>query len=203
MKIYLISHTKDPLRAIASACLNIGIGRDTEKLEDITYEEAKAAVEDTMKSYLTSVLEFATFNFFWQDLPLFMRSELERARVGWSYAERSMRFYQADERNPVDKIDWIHYPSVKTQKQKVEMLLMMNNNMAAYKYLKDTIGLETQDARNAIGPWFGTALQTSTNYRSLRDTMALRLSSQAHPAWQDAARQIKDLFTSLNKKFRN
>ena len=127
-----------------------------------------------------------------------MRTELERARVGWSYAERSLRFYQADERNPVEKIDWIHYPSVKTDEQKKSFTDMMNRHMEEYKSLQKENGLETQDARNAIGPWFGTALQTSCNYRSLRDTMAVRLSSQAHPAWQDATRQIKELVTSID-----
>lgn len=200
MKIHLISHTVEPLKSIAAAILNIGIGKDITSLDEITYDEAKRAVEDTMKSYLTSPLEYASFNFFWQDLPLFMRSELERARVGWSYAERSLRFYQANERDPVDKIDWKYFPSVKTPEQRDGFLAMANRHMEEYEIMKaDPLNLETQDARNAIGPWFGTALQTSCNYRALRDTMALRLSSQAHNGWQDAAGQIKKLVTEVDK----
>lgn len=199
MKIHLISYTKEPLKSIATAILNIGIGRDIKSLDGITYEEAKTAVEDTMKSYLTSPLEYASFNLFWENIPLFMRSELERARVGWSYAERSLRFYQADERDPVGKIDWKYFPSVKTDEQKIAFLSLINSHMVTYRNLQKITGLETQDARNAIGPWFGTALQTSCNYRALRDTMALRLSSQAHPGWQDAAKQVKDLVTSVDR----
>ena len=70
--------------------------------------------------------------------------------------------------------------------------------MEQYSLLKEESGLETQDARNAIGPWFGTALQTSCTYRALRDTMAVRISSQAHPGWQDATKQIKDLVSSVD-----
>src|SRR3990167_7779136 len=120
MKIHLISHTNQPLKSIACAILNIGIGKDIRSLDDITYNESKTAFLDTCKSYLTSPLEYASFNFFWEDIPLFIRSELERARVGWSYAERSLRFYQAEERDPVEKIDWSYFPSVKTDEQKAE-----------------------------------------------------------------------------------
>src|SRR3990167_8855866 len=112
MRIHLISYTHEPLKSIAAGILNIGIGKDITNLEEITREEAEAAFNDTISSWLTSPLEFANFNFFWQDIPLFMRTELERARIGWSYAERSMRFFQADERDPADKIDWDLFPSV-------------------------------------------------------------------------------------------
>ena len=196
MKIHLITHTKDPLKAIAAGILNIGIGKDIRSLDDITQEEAEKAFKDTTKSWLTSPLEYASFNFFWEDIPLFMRTELERARVGWSYCERSLRFYQAGERDPVEKIDWDMFPSVKTDEQKEAFKKMAENDMITYENFK-AIGMDTQEARNAIGVWFGTALQTACNYRALRDTMAVRLSSQAHPAWQKAAKMIKALVTEV------
>ena len=197
MKIHLISHTSQPLKSIAAGILNIGIGKDIRNLDEITKEEAEKAFKDTINSWLTSPLEYASFNFFWEDIPLFMRTELERARVGWSYCERSLRFYQAGERDPVSKIDWDMFPSVRTEEQKTEFLKMAKNNMEDYERFK-ALGMETQEARNAIGVWFGTALQTSCNYRALRDTMAVRLSSQAHPAWQKAAGMIKELVTQID-----
>ena len=66
MKIHLISHTNEPLKAIAAAILNIGIGRDIVSLEEIKRDEAISAFKDTVKSFLTSPLEYASFNFFWQ-----------------------------------------------------------------------------------------------------------------------------------------
>jgi len=197
MQIHLISHTAEPLKSIAAACLNIGIGKDITSLADISREEAETVFKDTISSWLTSPLEYASFNFFWKDIPLFMRTELERARVGWSYAERSLRFYQAGERNPVEQIDWDLFPSVKTEEQKAAFKRMAEKNMSEYRRMQLN-GLDTQDARNAIGVWFGTALQTSCNYRALRDTMAVRLSSQAHPAWQKAANRIKELVTEVD-----
>src|SRR3990167_6150190 len=158
MNIYLLTYTKEPLKAIATGILNIGIGKDIRSLDDITQEEAEQAFRDTTKSWLTSPLEYASFNFFWEDIPLFMRTELERARVGWSYCERSLRFYQAGERDPVEKIDWELFPSVKTPEQKEYFSEMAKGNMQQYEELQK-IGLDTQDARNAIGVWFGTALQ--------------------------------------------
>ena len=197
MKIHLISYTKDPLKSIAAGILNIGSGRDIRTLDDISQKEAEEAFKDTTKSWLTSPLEYATFNFFWEDIPLFMRTELERARVGWSYCERSMRFYQAGERDPAERIDWDMFPSVKTAEQKEEFMAMVKDDLERYDRMQK-LGIETQEARNAIGVWYGTALQTSCNYRALRDTMAVRLSSQAHPAWQKAAKQIKALVTSID-----
>lgn len=198
MKIHLISYTNEPLKAIAAGILNIGIGKSITDLNQITREEAVKAFEDTTKSWLTSPLEYASFNFFWEDLPLFMRTELERARVGWSYCERSLRFYQADQMDPVDKIDFDMFPSIKTDEQKSAFIKMARDQMDWYKGSQDIGKFETQDARNVIGSWFGTALQTSCNYRALRDTMAVRLSSQAHPAWQKAARMIKDHVTAID-----
>ena len=197
MKIHLISHTKEPLKSIAAGILNIGIGKDIRSLDEITREEAEKAFKDTISSWLTSPLEYASFNFFWEDIPLFMRTELERARVGWSYCERSLRFYQAEERSPIDHIDWDLFPSVKTEKQKGLFMAMAKNHMATYDVLKQA-GIDTQEARNSIGVWFGTALQTSCNFRALRDTMAVRFSSQAHPAWQKATRMIRDLVTKVD-----
>ena len=198
MKIHLISHTKEPLKSIACAILNIGIGKDIRSIDDITYKEAKEAFADTCKSFLTSPLEFASFNFFWEDIPLFLRSELERARVGWSYAERSMRFYKANARNPVEKIDWKYFPSIKTDRQKALFIKECKREMELYEHLRSE-EIEIQEARCVIGSWYGTALQTLTSYRALRDTMALRLSSQAHAGWQDAAGQIKELVTKVDK----
>lgn len=197
MKIHLISHTQKPLESIAAACLNIGIGKDTSNLNQITRKEAIKVFKDTISSHLTSPLEFASFNFFWEDIPLFMRTELERARIGWSYAERSMRFYQAEKRSPLDRIDWKAFPSVKTKEQKFQFKTFLEQEMIAYENMKSE-GIETQDARNVIGVWFGTALQTSCNFRALRDTMAVRLSSQAHPYWQKAAKDIKRLVSKVD-----
>lgn len=197
MKIHLLSYTNEPLKSIAAAILNIGIGRDIKSLNDISREEAESNFKDTLQSWLTSPLEYASFNFFWEDIPLFMRTELERARVGWSYSERSLRFYEANERDPLEKIDMNYFPSVNDSFKKHKFVQMMEGNMEWYKHLKE-VGLDTQDARNAIGSWFGTALQTSCNYRALRDTMAVRLSSQAHPAWRDAAEQIKKLVSEVD-----
>jgi len=198
MKIHLISYTNEPLKCIAAALLNMGIGKDTRSLNDITYEESVNAIKEIFKSYLDAPLEFASFNFFWEDIPLYLRSELERARVGWSYAERSLRFYQAGDRNPLDKIDWTYFPTIKTEEQRKEFISFITKEMEEYQYLKE-MGIETQEARNVIGLWYGTALQTSCTYRALRNTMALRLSSQAHPAWKDAANQIKALVTLVDK----
>jgi len=198
MKIHLISWTNEPLKCIAAALLNMGIGKDTRTLDDITYGESVDALKEIFKSYLDTPLEFASFNFFWEDIPLYLRSELERARVGWSYAERSLRFYQAGDRKPIEKIDWNYFPTIKTEEQKKEFISFITKEMEEYALLKE-MGVETQEARNVIGVWYGTALQTSCTYRALRNTMALRLSSQAHPAWRNAANQIKELVTSVDK----
>lgn len=208
MKIHLISYTKNPLKSIAAAILNIGIGRDIASLDEITNEEAESAFKDTCKGFLTSPLEFASFNFFWQDIPIFLLRELIRHRVGWSYAERSLRFFDATKRKPLKGWDWDFVPSIGTKGTFLNMQFeaMLEKQLEVYSLLKEQ-GASTQDARNIIGVWYPTALQTSCSYRALRDALALRLSSQAHPAWRKAAQQIKEQVTlvdsTLGEELRN
>ena len=205
MKVHLITHTHEPLKAIAAAILNIGIGRDTTHLDQITEEEAVKNFLDTTMSFLTSPLEFASFKFFWEDIPVFMTHELERARVGWSYAERSLRFYDASQKNAVDLfIDSLDdmAPSVSKARMITAYRDMLNTEFIWYQHLQDN-GVDRQDARNVIGKWYPTSLQTATTFRALRDTMALRMSSQAHPAWKKAALQIKAQVTEVDETLGN
>jgi flavin-dependent thymidylate synthase len=195
-KMHLLTHTKEPMKAIANACLNLGIGKDITKSEDITYEEAETAFKDTIKSWLTSPLEYASFNFFAQNVPLYIVREWQRARVGWSYAERSMRFYQLDE-TIIDRIDRRFYPTY-TDEQWASFKAMCLLQIHTYLELKKQ-GVETQDARCVIGVWLPTQLQVAVNYRALRDTLAVRLSSQANPGWQIVAREMKALVTEVDK----
>src|SRR3990167_4712409 len=198
MKIHLISHTNQPLKSIAAACLNIGIGRDIATLDNITQREAADAFQDTTKSFLTAPLEFASFNFFWQDVPIFVVRELVRHRIGWSYAERSLRFYDASLRNPLDNIDIDFTPSFKGKPELEQKYRdFIKSEMDLYEEFKQN-GIDAQDARNVIGVWYPTALQTACTYRALRDSLALRLSSQAHPAWKEVARQIKEHVTIVD-----
>src|SRR3990167_2280840 len=113
MKIHLVTNTPNPKKAIAAAFLNMGIGKDTTNLDQITDLEADDALKEIFKSHLDAPLEFASFNFFWQDIHLFLRAQLVRHRIGWGYAERSLRFYDANLRDPVKNYDWEALPSLK------------------------------------------------------------------------------------------
>lgn len=195
--LHLLSHTNEPLKAIAAAIENIGIGSDTTNLDDMTYEAAKDKVADTVKSYLSSPLEYASFNFFVQNVPIFIIREWVRARIGWSYAERSLRFFQLDE-TILEKIDRRFYPSLDDD-QWVRFLAICRQEIGFYLELKERYGFETQEARNVLGVWVPTQLQVAGNYRAIRDTMGLRLSSQAHPGWQLVAGEIKKRITEVDQ----
>lgn len=208
MRITLVTSTPSPKRAIAAAFLNMGIGKDTTNLDQITEEDANMALSEIFKSHLDAPLEFASFNFFWEDIPLFLRAQLVRHRVGWGFAERSLRFYDANLRDPVKEYDWDAMPTVKDKNTKLDVLggavrkdlveSEMKRQMELYSLLlKD--GVDQQDARNIIGVWYPTAMQTTCTYRALRQMLSDRLSSQAHPFWQKAAHQIKDLVTGVDK----
>lgn len=209
MKVYIITHTPEPLKAIAIPFLNMGIGRDIRSFDDITKEEAKDALKEIFKSHLDSPLEFATFNFFLEDIPLFLRAQLVRHRSGFVYAERSLRFFDANLRDPVKDYDMSAMPTIKDKE-------FVNNPYLKGKNIKQTVkeemerqmylysallkeNVDQQDARNVIGVWYPTAMQISCNYRALRGALADRLSSQAHPLWQFLANQIKKLITEVDK----
>jgi len=205
MKIHLINHTPQPEKTIAAPFLNMGIGFDTTNLDQITDEQAQDAIREIFKSHLMAPLEYASFQFFWEDIPLFMRAQLVRHRIGWTFAERSLRFYDANLRDPVTDYDWDAIPTIDKIGTKSPFIGVnlkdimqreMRRQMELYTlFLKE--GVDAQDARNVIGVWYPTAMQTNCSYLALRNGMADRLSSQAHPFWQKAARQIKDLVTSV------
>ena len=210
MKIHLVTNTPNPGKAIAAAFINMGIGKDVKSLDDITDAEAENALSEIFKSHLTAPLEFASFNFFWEDIPIFLRAQLVRHRVGWSYAERSLRFYDANLKDPTKKYDWDAMPSLKGMKfvnpisgSEVDMNEVMQQEMERQMIIYSAMikqKIDQQDARNVIGVWYPTSMQTATTYRALRETMADRLSSQAHPLWQKAAKQIKELVSSVDKQ---
>ena len=208
MKIYLIVHTPNPKKAIAAAFLNMGIGKDITSLDQITDEQANDALKEIFKSHLDAPLEFASFNLFWEDIPLFMRAQLVRHRIGWSFAERSLRFFDANLRKQaIENYDWDAMPSIKKiakgeilKEQNIKDTIEgeMKRQMELYSLLLKE-GIDQQDARNIIGVWYPTAMQTSCTYRALRDMLSNRLSSQAHPFWQKAAKQIKQLITKVDQ----
>ena len=210
MKISLVTYTPQPKKAIAAAFLNMGIGMDTTNLDQITDDQANDAIKEIFKSHLDAPLEFASFNFFWEDIPLFLRAQLVRHRVGWGFAERSLRFYDANLRDPVKDYDWDAMPSMKDKmfnhkynssgdKPMIELMEEeMKRQMAIYSELIKQ-GVDQQEARNIIGVWYPTAMQTTCTYRALRNMLADRLSSQAHPFWQKAARDIKAMVTAVDK----
>lgn len=208
MKIHLVNYSPNPKKAIASMFLNMGIGRDITNLDQITEVEAQDALKEIFKSHLDAPLEAANFQFFWEDIPLFLRAQLVRHRVGWSFAERSLRFYDANLKDQVENYDWDAVPTI-TDKQFNNKIFggktikevykeEMSRQMFLYSKLLEE-NVDAQDARNVIGVHYNTAMQTTCSYRALRAMLADRLSSQAHPFWQKAAKEIKRLVTEIDK----
>ncbi len=208
MKVHLITNTPEPLKAIAIPFLNMGIGRDIRSFKDISQDEAQDALKEIFKSHLDAPLEFASFNFFLEDIPLFLRAQLVRHRSGFVYAERSLRFYDANLNNPVDDYDFtLGMPTVTDRELKNPIFggnniksvveAEMKRQMFLYsKMLEENV--DQQDARNVIGVWFPTDMQIACNYRALRTALADRLSSQAHPLWQFVAHEIKMLVSEVS-----
>ncbi len=209
MKIHLVTHTKDPLQAIAIPMINMGIGRSVNSTSEVTEEESLGYFNEVIKSHLPEPLTFASFNFLWKDVPIFILRQLIRSHIGWSFAERSMRFWDPNLKQPVQDYDWKAMPVIESKNSKDEspffgkplkeiMTSEMLRQMELYKLLVEN-GSDQQDARAVIGPWFPTDIQTTCTYMALRHLLSKRLSSQAHPMWQDASKQIKDLVTSVSK----
>lgn len=209
MKISLITHTKDPLKAIAIPMLNMGIGKAVHSLDEISEEDALGYFNECIKSYLPEPLTFASFNLLWEDVPIFILRQLIRSHIGWSFAERSLRFWDPNLKKPVEEYDWKAMPiidKIETHNEapffgtplKKVVESEMSRQMELYKMLVEA-GSDQQDARNILGVWFPTDIQTTCTYFALRHLLSKRLSSQAHPLWQEASRQIKELVTQVSK----
>ena len=213
MKIHLISYTHEPLKSIAVPMINMGIGRKVTSLDEISESEAEGYFNEVIKSYLPEPLTFASFNFFWEDVPVFLVRQLIRSHLGWSFAERSLRFFDPNLKTPVDEYDWNAMPVIREKESKNEspffgtplkkvVEMEMKRQLDLYKMLIEN-GSDQQDARNILGVWFPTDIQTTCTYMALRHLLSKRLSSQAHPMWQDAAKQIKELVTKVSPQLGN
>jgi thymidylate synthase ThyX len=213
MKLYLITHTHEPLKAIAVPMINMGIGRKVKSLDEISEEEALGYFNEVIKSYLPEPLTFASFNLLWEDVPIFILRQLIRSHIGWSFAERSLRFFDPNLKTPVDEYDWKAMPVIEKQQTenkapffgtplKTVTEMEMKHQLELYKQLVEA-GSDQQDARNILGVWFPTDIQTTCTYMALRHLLSKRLSSQAHPMWQDASRQIKELVTKVSAPLGN
>ncbi len=208
MKLYLISHTHEPLKSIAIPMINMGVGRKIKSLEEVSESEVAGYFNEVIKSYLPEPLTFASFNLLWEDVPIFILRQLIRSHIGWSFAERSLRFFDPNLKTPVDEYDWSAMPIIeKTETEqkapffgtplKKVMEGEMRHQLDLYSKLVEA-GSDQQDARNLLGVWFPTDIQTTCTYMALRHLLSKRLSSQAHPMWQDAAKQIKALVTEVS-----
>ena len=210
MKIHLISHTNEPLKSIAIPMINMGIGRAVRSADEVTESEAEGYFNEVIKSHLPEPLTFASFNLFWEDVPIFILRQLIRSHIGWSFAERSLRFFDPNIKTPVDEYDFENGMPVinKTETEqgkppffgtplKEVTKMEMKRQLDLYAELIKA-GSDQQDARNILGVWFPTDIQTTCTYMALRHLLSKRLSSQAHPMWQDASKQIKELITKVS-----
>ena len=121
-----------------------------------------------------------------------------------------MRYYDANMKSPVTDYDMVAMPTIKGKKGVGKTVLagadlegVMKNEMARQLELYSLLlqeGADQQDARNLIGVWYPTTMQTTCTYRALRAMLGDRLSTQAHPFWQQAAKQIKELITAVDKE---
>ena len=198
MKIYLQAYTYMPVHAIAAAALSVGTGKGVRLLgAELTDRDAVAAFLDTCRGHLSSVLEFASFNFFWEDVPIFLLRELVRHRVGCSYAEQSLRFAVMDAAR-IERFPDTYAPSIE-EGSGAHILFKdaLVQQIATYQNLL-ALGVTVQDARTVLGVWVPTHITTAFTYRALRDILSLRQTSQAHPAWQDAVTQIKALMADVH-----
>ncbi len=213
MKIHLITYTSEPLKAIAVPMINMGIGRSVRSLAEIDEGEAEAYFNEVIKSYLPEPLTFASFNFLWEDVPIFILRQLIRSHIGWSFAERSLRFFDPNIKTPIDEYDWNAMPVIKATQTENEhpfygtplkdvVKMEMTRQLALYAELIKA-GSDQQDARNILGVWFPTDIQTTCTYMALRHLLSKRLSSQAHPMWREAAEQMKSLVTEVSPQLGN
>jgi flavin-dependent thymidylate synthase len=209
MKIYLVGHTTNPLKSIAIPMMNMGIGKAISNPDDISDADAEGYFNEVIKSYLPEPMTFTSFNFLWKDVPIFMLRQLIRSHIGWSFAERSLRFWDPNLKEPVEEYDWKAMPIIASKNSNQEAPFQgiplkeivskeMLRQMELYKLLVEN-GSDQQDARNILGVWFPTDIQTTCTYYALRHLISKRLSSQAHEMWQDAAKQIKALVTEVSK----
>ena len=181
MKVTLISHTTNPLRAICIATSTMKEKNPIEYVNHMSDEEMKNYVREVMKTSLLGPLEFAEFSFLVEGVTRAFTHQLVRHRLG-SYSQQSLRFFK------VENTSFL-FPMVSEKQLKIISKILLDIFKTYELLIAD--GCPVEKARSILPTNTTTSISFSMNFRSLIEMAGVRLCLQTQDEFRDVMKAIK------------
>ena len=193
MKVFLISHTPDPEKLVATAArLCYSNKSDIETIsEGFTKEEISSFIEQLLSSGHMSPFEHCTFTFGIEGISRVVSHELVRHRIGVAISQRSQRYCGEQE------CDFI-YPKEYKKDPATELVFKMalSDAKSDYVYLIKN-GLKKETARYVLPNATATRMIVTMNARELMHFFNLRCCMKAQPEMRELANMMLDFVKDI------
>lgn len=187
MKVSLITHTKNPEKAIVAAirqCYSPLSGKSL--WNKVTNDQKSKLIKQIISSGHTSTIEHASFTFAVEGVSRALTHQLVRHRIA-SYSQKSQRYVREG------GFEYILPPTIAKMPELVKTYVKeLKNIQAGYQKLLDA-GIPAEDARMLLPNACETKIVITMNCRSLFNFFAERLCARAQ--WeirQMAALMLKE-----------
>jgi thymidylate synthase (FAD) len=182
-EVHLLSWTKDPLKVIYAEIQMYDCKTPITNLDEVSEEQAKAAIQEALKSHLKGCLEKISVVFQLKNVPRAFTHQMVRTRIGASYAQQSMRFTE------FDSFSAYNPPSL-PEKAKEHYEKAMQDSFENYTTLLE-LGCTAQDARGALPIATNTHIMVNYTFKTLVDLAEKRLCVQAQGHWHNIIVEMK------------
>lgn len=182
MKVTLISHTENPLRAICIAVASMKEKDPIKAVDSMSTDRQKAYCDEIFKSKLRGALEFAHFEFMVEGVTRAFTHQLVRHRT-MSFSQQSMRFFDASESG-------FKMPKVSQELQET-MEDHYRLTSLTYRSLLER-GCPIEDARSILPTNVQTLISFSSSFRGLVDMAEVRLCLQSQGEFREVMVAIKN-----------
>ncbi len=194
MKVILLTHTKDVLRAVYTAARTCYSADFPEEIwnKNTPLDKQKKLLEKILKSGHYSVLEHVSFTFAVEGISRVASHQLVRHRIA-SYSQQSQRYV-----NFSKKYSYVVPPTIKKNekfKEKYEKLMKNIHNL--YKEMVNE-GIPPEDARFIFPNATTTNIIVTMNARALHNFLRLRCCMRAQWEIRKMARMMLNI---LKKEF--
>lgn len=186
-KVHLLWMTPDPLGAVAAMC-EMYKGNVVRSLADLSDDQRRQALDDTMATHLRAPLEAVKFHFLFDGVDRAFTHQHVRQRTA-VYAQESMRFAVVEDLPRNTSLP----PTISALPQddpaRVTWDAALEDIGRAYEALVAN-GIPAEDARGLLPHATATRLHYVTDLRNLTDHAGNRLCTQAQFHWRLVFSQV-------------
>ncbi len=157
--------------------------------------ERKLAELEYMRHTIQSQFEFVDYIFSIEHVSRAFTQQLERHRIGTSFAEKALRVVD------MSNFDYVIGPSIETDPARLEAYCDAMATLAGEYHRQVELGSKPQDARGLLPLNVATGIVFKANLRTLHDMALKRLCVKAQGEFQDVFRAIRESVLEIHPYF--